>query len=236
MKHKNVEVGQHAIIKRSTSAVWATAALHIGEEFTVAAVEPLGYTGEGTVLVKNHDSSVTFWCNHRDLKLIKEEAPAERALELYVGESAPAQPEIGALFVVTGNTDGVHCFPVGTVVRCAEPPPHRDGGCCRYEDKGGTRQFVSLSDLKPLSLADIQAALDNQETPEQEELPWPWPKGTPVALTDEGREYVKGHMGCKGIPPDTPLFLGSDGSDIPPLETADGQYICYVDDTYVTRK
>lgn len=285
MKHKNVEVGQHVIIKRSTSAVWATAASHIGEEFTVLAVEPLSYTGDGTVLVQGVDNDVvTFWCNHRDLKRVKEEAPKpaerpfkvgdkvrvianpedlfpvgtigtvtsddgakdelpfrveaeddywyyhERDLELYVEESAPVVPEIGALFVVTGRTTLAHCFDVGTVVRCAEAPM-RAGGNCRYEDTDGTRQFVSLSDLKPLSLADIQAALGKQE-----ELPWPWPKGTPVALTPAGKEHVEWYLRRIGLPLDTPLVLGSAGSAVPPIETVAGQYICYVEDTHVTRK
>ena len=142
MKYKNVKVGQRVIIKRSTSVELDTAAVHIGEEFTVLAVEPRSYTGEGTVFVQGGDDGVTFWCNHRDLKLVKEEAPIS-----------------GALFVVTGCTTLSHCFDVGTVVRCANPPMGA-GGNCRYEDKDGELQFVSPSDLKSLSLADIQAALD----------------------------------------------------------------------------
>ena len=142
MKLKNVEVDQRVIIKRSTSAVWDTAASHIGEEFTVLIVEPLSYT-DATVCVQGVDNDdVTFWCNHRDLKLVKEEAPIS-----------------GALFVVTGCTTLGHCFDVGTVVRCANPPMGA-GGNCRYEDKDGELQFVSPSDLKSLSLADIQVALD----------------------------------------------------------------------------
>ena len=144
MKHKNVEVGQRVIIKRSTSDRWDTAASHIGEEFRVVNVEPLDYDTEGaaTLQVEDSDSGVVFWCNHRDLKLVKEEAPIS-----------------GALFVVTGCTTLGHCFDVGTVVRCANPPMGA-GGNCRYEDKDGELQFVSPSDLKSLSLADIQAALD----------------------------------------------------------------------------
>ena len=144
MKHKNVEVGQRVIIKRSTSYMWDTAA----GQFHVVEVEPLDYcngdTRGATVRVENSDSGVAFWCNHRDLKLVKEEAP---------------KPEIGALFVVTGCTTSCPCFAVGTVVRCAEAPSLVMSNF-RDEDTDGTRQFVSPSDLKPLSLADIQAALD----------------------------------------------------------------------------
>lgn len=147
MKHKNVEVGQRVIIKRSTSDMWDTAASHIGEEFRVVKVESLYYCdgdveGAATVQVENSDSGVVFWCNHRDLKLVKEEAPIS-----------------GALFVVTGCTTLSHCFDVGTVVRCANLPMGT-GGNWRYEDNDGELQFVSPSDLKSLSLADIQAALD----------------------------------------------------------------------------
>lgn len=222
MKHKNVKVGQHVIIKRVTSNTWRKAAYHIGEEFRVVAVEPLDYcdgdtAGCATVRVESIIREVPlraeFWCNHRDLKLVKEEAPKpaerpfkvgdkvlvianpdgpfpvgtigtvtaddgaddefpfrvlaedeyywyhERDLELYVGGGAPVQPEIGDLFVVTGRTTPGHCFDVGTVVRCAEAP-HSAGENFRYEDTDDTLQFVSPSDLKPLSLADIQAALD----------------------------------------------------------------------------
>ena len=87
------------------------------------------------------------------------DAQAEPMAEADHAKAEDKAPEIGALFVVTGRTTPGHCFDVGTVVRCAEVP-RPDGGNCRYEDTDGTRQFVSPSDLKPLSLADIQAALD----------------------------------------------------------------------------
>lgn len=75
-----------------------------------------------------------------------------------------------------------------------------------------------------------------EEAPERDELSWPWPKGTPVTLTEEGHVHCDGYLRGKGIALDTPLFLGSDWSDIPPLETADGNYVCYADETYVKRK
>ena len=149
MKHKNVEVGQRVIIKRSKSDLCCRRTglgATLGEEFRVVNVELPALVGDtedaATVQVENSDSGVAFWCNHRDLKLVKEEAPIS-----------------GALFVVTGCTTLSHCFDVGTVVRCANLPMGT-GGNWRYEDNDGELQFVSPSDLKSLSLADIQAALD----------------------------------------------------------------------------
>ena len=136
MKRSNLEVGLRVILKKAPEL---RVAEFIGQEFTISAVERAEFAGELTVQI---DGPCLAWCNHRDLKLVKEEAPIS-----------------GALFVVTGCTTLGHCFDVGTVVRCANPPMGA-GGNCRYEDKDGELQFVSPSDLKSLSLADIQAALD----------------------------------------------------------------------------
>jgi hypothetical protein len=73
MKHKNVQVGQRVIVKRSTSEYWDTAGRHIGKEFTVGEVEPLDYPGEGTVRLENAGGH-GFWCNHKDIKLVREQA------------------------------------------------------------------------------------------------------------------------------------------------------------------
>lgn len=156
-----------------------------------------------------------------------------------VADAEPARPEdkvpeVGALFVVTGCTTPGHCFAVGTVVRRAVAEASSCGNFC-YEGGYGIQQFVNLSDLKPLSLADIQAALDNQRAPEQGELPWPWPKGTPADAVNT--EYTECRMRRNGIPLGTPLFIGSDGTEIPPLETAEGKRVRYVcRDDVVLRK
>ena len=136
MKRSNLKVGLRVLLKKDTLGLDISE--FIGREFTISDVEREEYNGDLTVAIDGR------WCNHRDLKRVKEEAP---------------KPEIGALFVVTGRTTPCHCFAVGTVVRCAEAP-HPVGKNCRYEDTDGALQFVSLSDLKPLSLADIQAALN----------------------------------------------------------------------------
>lgn len=99
---------------------------------------------------------------HRDSDGLEQwllDAQAEPVAEADHAKPEDKAPEIGALFVVTGCTTPRHCFVVGTVVRCAEALNGAMGNC-RYDNKGGARQFVSPSDLKPLSLADIQAALD----------------------------------------------------------------------------
>jgi hypothetical protein len=219
MKHKNVQVGQRVIVKRSTSEYWDTAGRHIGKEFTVGEVEPLDYPGEGTVRLENAGGH-GFWCNHKDIKLVREQAAPVPS-----PDETPA-PEVGDLFEVVGNTVPTHRFNHGDVVRleCRDD----NDGMHKYADTEVGCQFVDSSDLRALTKEDIWARLTAKPAAPKE-LSWPWPAGTRVRLSDSGN----GRASLFDISPQAEYILGSDGSDYPPLMTFAGVRVFYVRERHV---
>ena len=98
MKRKNLEVGLRVILKKDTWGLGISE--FIGQEFTISWVEPEEYDGYLTVAIEGPSF---VWCSHRDLKLVKEEAPTPAERPFKVGDKVR----------VIANTEGL--FPVGTI-------------------------------------------------------------------------------------------------------------------------
>lgn len=218
MKHKNVQVGQRVIVKRSTSEIWDTAARHIGEEFTVGRVEPSDYPGEATVFLEHGEHS--FWCNHKDIKLVKEQASSVPSSD------GGAAPQVGDLFEVMGRTYAYHNFDTGALVRLGWLD--NNDGIHGYENAEGAWQYVASSDLRALTKEDIWARLTAKPAAPKE-LSWPWPKGTRVRLSGIGKDKALRFE----ADPEAEYILGDDGSNVPPLLTLDGEHVVFVVERHV---
>ena len=219
MKHKNVQVGQRVIVKRSTLEFLDTAKRHIGEEFTVGKVEDLDYPGEATVHLDNA-RGLGFWCNHRDIKLVKEQASSVPSSD------EGAAPQVGDLFEVMGRTGAYHNFDTGALVRLGRLD--NNDGIHGYENAEGAWQYVASSDLRALTKEDIWARTTAKPAAPKE-LSWPWPKGTRVRLSGIGKDKAL----LFDADPEAEYILGDDGDNIPPLLTLDGEHAFFVEERLV---
>jgi membrane protein implicated in regulation of membrane protease activity len=70
MKRSDLKVGLRVILKKDTLDLGISE--FIGREFVIDDVERAGYAGKLTVAIEGPRWA---WCSHRDLKLVKEEAP-----------------------------------------------------------------------------------------------------------------------------------------------------------------